>query len=75
MLISHDLNLAGELCDRLLLMQDGRSAALGTAEAVLSEPQLEAVFGCRVVVDKHPTSRRPTVSVVWPDAKGGDRPS
>ena len=26
-LISHDLNLAGELCDRLLLMQDGRSAA------------------------------------------------
>ncbi len=74
-LISHDLNMAGELCDRLLLMQAGRVAAIGAPEDVLSETRLESVFGCRVVVDKHPTSRRPSVSVVWPDPEGGDRPS
>jgi ABC-type hemin transport system ATPase subunit len=36
-------------------------------ETVLDEATLQAVYGCRVVVDKHPASRRPTVQVVWPD--------
>jgi iron complex transport system ATP-binding protein len=29
LLVSHDLNLAGELCDRLLLLADGKIARLG----------------------------------------------
>ncbi len=69
-LISHDLNLAAELCDRLLLLQSGSAVAIGPAEAVLEESRLESVYGCRVVVDKHPASRRPTVQIVWPDAEG-----
>ena len=74
-LISHDLSLAAELCHRLLLMRAGEAVAVGPAESVLSEPLLESVFGCRVAVDKHPISRRPTVQVVWPDPEGGDRQS
>jgi iron complex transport system ATP-binding protein len=74
-LISHDLNLAAELCDRLLLMRSGSAVQVGPAEVILSEPLLESVFGCRVAVDKHPTSRRPTGQVVWPDLEGGDRRS
>ena len=66
-LISHDLNLAAELCDRLLLLQSGSAVAIGPAEAVLDEPTLLSVYGCRVVVDKHPASRRPTVQIIWPD--------
>ena len=66
-LISHDLNLAAEVCDRLLLLQAGSAVSVGRAEAVLDESTLESVYGCRVVVDKHPASRRPTVQIVWPD--------
>ncbi len=69
-LISHDLNLAAELCDRLLLLSSGSAAALGSVEAVLDESTLESVYGCRVVVDKHPASRRPTVQIVWPNPEG-----
>ena len=60
LLVSHDLNLAAELCDRLLLLHDGRVARVGTASEVLEQALLETVFGCRVVVDKGP-SGRPTV--------------
>jgi len=38
-------------------------------EEVPQEPVLEAVYGCRVVVDKHPAPRRPTVSVLWLDGR------
>jgi iron complex transport system ATP-binding protein len=66
-LISHDLNLAAELCDRLLLLQAGAARMIGPVETVLEDSTLQSVYGCRVVVDKHPVSRRPTVQVVWPD--------
>ena len=66
-LICHDLNLAAELCDRLLLMRAGTAVGLGPVEAVLEEETLQSVYGCRLLVDKHPSSRRPTVQVVWPD--------
>jgi iron complex transport system ATP-binding protein len=70
-LVSHDLSLAAEVCDRLLLMQQGRAVRVGPPESVLEEALLGAVYGCRVAVDKHPVSGRPAVHVVWPDAGGG----
>jgi iron complex transport system ATP-binding protein len=69
-LVSHDLNLAAEVCDRLLLLRAGSAVSVGPAASVLDEATLESVFGCRVVVDKHPASRRPTVQIVWPDPEG-----
>jgi len=64
--VSHDLNLAAEIADRLLLLHDGRIERIGTPESVLEESTLSRVYGCAVVVDKHPSTRRPTVHVVWP---------
>jgi iron complex transport system ATP-binding protein len=69
LLVSHDLNLAAEVSDRLLLMAEGAAVSVGTPEEVMQEPVLEAVYGCRVVVDKHPATRKPTVNVVWPDGR------
>src|SRR5438552_5008801 len=66
LLVSHDLNLAGELCDRLLLLADGRLARLGTPEDVLEKTLLAAVYGCAVSVDKNATTGRPVVQVAWP---------
>jgi iron complex transport system ATP-binding protein len=69
LLVSHDLNLAAEVSDRLLLMAAGSAVSVGTPEEVMQETVLEAVYGCRVVVDKHPATRKPTVNVVWPDGR------
>lgn len=66
LLVSHDLGLAAELCDRLVLLSEGRVVRAGSPEAVLEGPVLEAVFGCPVSVDKHPVSHRPVVHVAWP---------
>jgi iron complex transport system ATP-binding protein len=65
LLVSHDLNLAGELCDRLLLLADGRIARVGAPDAVLDEGVLGDVYGCAVTVDRNATTGRPTVQVTW----------
>ncbi|MFN3388204.1 MAG: ATP-binding cassette domain-containing protein [Allosphingosinicella sp.] len=41
----HDLDLAARFADRLVLMEDGRIAADGAPEAVLSGPLVRRVFG------------------------------
>jgi iron complex transport system ATP-binding protein len=50
--VSHDLNLAAELADRLLLLADGRVVRAGAPAAVLDAAVLEAVYGCPVWVEK-----------------------
>jgi iron complex transport system ATP-binding protein len=63
-LISHDLNLAAEHCDRLLLLARGRIRALGRPEEVITPEHLEAAYGCPVAVAADPTSGRPRVQGV-----------
>jgi iron complex transport system ATP-binding protein len=63
--VSHDLTLAAEIADRLLLLVGGRAVQVGTPADVLSEAVLEAAYGCPVVVDKSPVSGRPVVHVRW----------
>ena len=50
----HDLTLAGQYADRLLLLDDGRSVALGTPEEVLNPATLAARYGADVAVLKDP---------------------
>lgn len=68
LLVSHDLNLAAEVSDRLLLMSEGRVARLGQPASVLAEELLTAVYGCAVVVDRHAVTGRPVVQVAWAPA-------
>ena len=67
LLVSHDLVLAGEVADRLLLLVGGRVAKAGAPAEVLDEAVLEAAYGCPVRVEKHPVSGRPMVSIRWED--------
>jgi len=71
LLVSHDLNLAAEVCDRLLLLARGRVARVGTPVDVLRRETLEEVFGCAVAVDVNPVSGRPVVQVAWPRVRVG----
>ncbi len=61
MIVSHDLNLAAEHCDRLLLMAGGAVQAFGVPEEVIRPDRLERAYGCPVQVDVDPLSRRPRV--------------
>ena len=58
--VSHDLNLAGELADRLLLLSGGRVVRLGPPREVLDEAVLEQAYGCPVWVERL-ASGRPVV--------------
>jgi iron complex transport system ATP-binding protein len=72
LLVSHDLNLAAEVSDRLLLLAEGRVARLGTPADVLDERTLAGVYGCAVRVDRSETGR-PRVQLVFSadgDARG-----
>jgi len=60
-LVSHDLNLAAEHCDRLLLLAGGRVRTAGRPEEVITAAHLEPAYGCPVAVERHPVSGRPRV--------------
>lgn len=70
-LVSHDLNLAAEVCDRLLLMAAGRLVRLGPPAEVLEAGLLSRVWGCDIVVTSGPRPGRPWVQVAWPDPVSG----
>ncbi|MGE3902565.1 MAG: ABC transporter ATP-binding protein [Nitrospiraceae bacterium] len=63
LLISHDLNIAGQYADRMLMLKEGTLFAAGTPEEVIRPDILKAVYGCEVLVDGHPESGRPRVTL------------
>lgn len=62
--VTHDLNLAAEFADRLLLLKDGRTVAFGPAADVLNRQLLREVFEVSVLVDAHPVTGVPRVTPV-----------
>jgi len=58
--VSHDLNLAAEFCDRLLLLCEGTVRAVGAPSEVMKEEVLQAVFRCPSLrVAPNPFTGRP----------------
>ena len=54
LLVLHDVNLAASLCDRLLLLAQGRVAAYGSPHATLNSATLQAVYDTPATVITHP---------------------
>ena len=63
-IITHELNLAAELADHLVLLDAGRCLAQGKPEQVLQSELLSRVFRTPVLVDQNPSSGRPRVTWV-----------
>lgn len=61
--VSHDLNLVSQYCDRLMLLDGGRIIRLGRPQEVIEPEVLETVYRCRVLVDQHPVSGLPRVTL------------
>jgi iron complex transport system ATP-binding protein len=64
-LITHDLNLASEFADEMILLKNGTIAAKGAPEEVLTEENLSEVFGVKVLLDENPVSRRRRVTTIY----------
>jgi iron complex transport system ATP-binding protein len=62
-LVSHDLNLASQYCDRLLMLSEGSIVSMGSPEEVICPELLEAVYRCEVLVDRHPLTGLPRVTL------------
>ncbi len=62
-LVSHDINLASQYCDRILLMKGGRRLCLGSPTTVIIRSNLQEVYGCEVLIDAHPETGLPRVSL------------
>jgi iron complex transport system ATP-binding protein len=67
MIVLHDLNLASEFCDKLILMQKGKIFRMGSAKEVLTYQNIEAVYHTRVVEGENPISKKPYVFLVSED--------
>lgn len=52
--VMHDLNLAALFCDRLLVLQEGKIAAEGTPDEIISSETMEKVFEVKTHVVTHP---------------------
>ena len=63
--ITHDLNLAAEFADEILMLKDGRIAAKGTPAEVLTAENINDVFGVDVMLDENPASRKVRVTAVY----------
>ncbi len=70
MIITHGLNLAARFADRILLMSDGKSAALGSPDDVLSAPILSRVFEWPVAVSATPDGAPQVIPLRRPPGSG-----
>ncbi|MBN1631449.1 MAG: ABC transporter ATP-binding protein [Thermoleophilia bacterium] len=67
--VLHDLNIAAQYCDELVLLDHGRLAAQGTPDDILDPTTILEVFKVRVAV--HRQGPRPYLTPVWSRAPEG----
>jgi iron complex transport system ATP-binding protein len=64
LLVSHDLNLAAQIADRLMLIDHGKLVRNGAPGEVMQEELLRRVYDCDLRVRRDPFSGNPVVSGV-----------
>ena len=64
LVITHDINLAAQFADVILLMKGGKVVKAGATQEVLEPDLLREVFSVDVLVDAHPISGVPRVTPV-----------
>jgi iron complex transport system ATP-binding protein len=62
--VFHDINLASLYCDRLLLMDRGEVAAIGTPDEVVDERKMERVYAARIRAGMHPEVPKPQITLL-----------
>jgi iron complex transport system ATP-binding protein len=65
----HDLNLASQYCDRLIMLKEKHIWKQGKPADIIDAPTIKEVFGSNIHVFKHPLNGRPATLVT---AQGQD---
>jgi iron complex transport system ATP-binding protein len=68
----HDLNLAAQYCDWVVMLNSGRVHAEGTPLDIVTAPNIKKVYGAEVCVYPHPINKLPTTIIT---AGGSHEPS
>lgn len=63
--ITHDLNLASEFADKVLMLRSGSVFAEGTPKESLTSENIFSVFGMNVVLDENPASGKTRVTNIF----------
>lgn len=64
LMIIHDLNLAGEYCDYIIMMNEGKIHTKGSPNEVLNYKQIEEVYKTPVVTRENPISKKPAIFLI-----------
>lgn len=62
--ITHDVNLAAEFADRVILLKAGQVIATGAPRDVFKPELLSRVFDLEILIDAHPISGAPRITPV-----------
>jgi len=63
-MVTHELNIAAEFSDQVLLLNEGHALAFGPPASVLDETNLMKVFRTDLLVDRNPISGAPRITPV-----------
>lgn len=63
--ITHDLNLAAAFADEIIMLKDGKIAAKGRPEIVLTAENVRNAFAVDVLLDRHPANGNVRVTNVF----------
>lgn len=72
-MVLHDLNLASEYCERLILIHEGQIKREGRPEDVLSYSLIEEVYSTIVVVGRSPVTEKPYLFLVPEEERDSKR--
>ncbi|AOZ92141.1 ABC transporter ATP-binding protein [Paenibacillus crassostreae] len=59
--VLHDLNLAAQFCDKLLVLREGEVVGVGTPDEILTEDNIRRVYEVDPAVVKHPVNGVPQI--------------
>jgi iron complex transport system ATP-binding protein len=63
--VTHDVNLASEFADEIILLKNGRILAQGEPSVVLTEKNLRLTFDVNVLLDTNPVTKHPRVTLMY----------
>lgn len=63
--ITHDLNLASEFADRVVLLKGGEILAIGSPREILNEANLKEIYSVDVLLDENPVSKKVRVTTIY----------
>ena len=61
--VFHDLNIASEYCDKIMVLDEGQVAEFGTPKEVLTSEMILKVYRAKVVTEVNPVSHKPHIVI------------